>query len=225
MPSRASRARLHRARCTTTASEATEVLEHESPGAARYWGGFFWPRDDHRSATRAVLVRASRVGVGLSSLFPSTIAAPRAGRTVAGVIAIRAHPGAVDPDRKKPRQFQRGFKAAACTLRHERRAWTAACGPGLSVIRWGTREGSGAHTIEDGVVCALIRVIRFRLRYSRIHAALRAGSRYGIQFLRCVHRVPLAIHSAGEHNPTQMGGERGRAGSGTSNCSHRPGLH
>ena len=124
MPSRASRARLHRARCTTTASEATEVLEHESPGAARYWGGFFWPRDDHRSATRAVLVRASRVGVGLSSLFPSTIAAPCAGRTVAGVIAIRAHPGAVDPDRKKPRQFQRGFKAAACTLRHERRAWT-----------------------------------------------------------------------------------------------------
>jgi len=144
VPSRASRARLHRARCTTTASEATEVLEHESPGAARYWGGFFWPRDDHRSATRAVLVRASRVGVGLSSLFPSTIAAPRAGRTVAGVIAIRAHPGAVDPDRKNLASSNAVLKLLRALCGTNAALGRAACGPGLSVIRWGTREGSGA---------------------------------------------------------------------------------
>ena len=45
-----------------------------------------------------------------------TIAAPRAGRTVARVIAIRAHLCAVDPDRERPRQFQSGLKADAWTL-------------------------------------------------------------------------------------------------------------
>jgi hypothetical protein len=39
-----------------------------------------------------------------------TLAAPCAGRTVAGVIAIRAYPGGKDPERKSSRQFQRGLK-------------------------------------------------------------------------------------------------------------------
>jgi len=48
------------------------------------------------------------------------------------------------------------------------------------MIRWGTREGSGARTIEGEnardtgtLICAAA----FRLRYFRIHAALFAGSR------------------------------------------------
>jgi len=54
-------------------------------------------------APLAVLGRAGGAGAALSSLSTSTIAASCARRTVAGVIAIRAHLGAVDPDRKKPR--------------------------------------------------------------------------------------------------------------------------
>ena len=56
----------------------------------------------------------------------------------------------------------------------------ADCGRGLSFIRPRTFEGSGARTIE-GVEGAdtgtLVRISRFRLRYSRIQAALCAGSR------------------------------------------------
>jgi hypothetical protein len=50
----------------------------------------------------------------LSSLTTSTIAAPRAWRTIARVIAIRAYPGSEDPQRKRSREVQSGFKAAAC---------------------------------------------------------------------------------------------------------------
>ena len=53
-------------------------------------------------------------------------------------------------------------------------------GLGLSMIRRGTREGSGARTIEGRDARdtgALICAARFRLRYSRIQAAFRAGSR------------------------------------------------
>jgi len=57
-------------------------------------------------------------GAALSSLSPSTIAAPCVGRAVASVIAIRAYPGGKDPERKRPCQFQRGFKAAASSLRY-----------------------------------------------------------------------------------------------------------
>src|SRR5262249_23738674 len=55
----------------------------------------------------------------LSPLTASTIAAPRAGRTVAGVEAIRARLGGEDPERKSSRQIQRGFKAPTCCLSHE----------------------------------------------------------------------------------------------------------
>jgi hypothetical protein len=51
----------------------------------------------------------------------------------------------------------------------------ASWGPALSIIRLRTLEGSGARTIE-GVegpdTGALVRISRFRLRYSRIQAAL-----------------------------------------------------
>ena len=54
------------------------------------------------------------------------------------------------------------------------------CGPGLSIIRSRTLEGSGARTIDgvEGIdTGALVCISRFRLRYSRIQAALCAGSR------------------------------------------------
>ena len=54
--------------------------------------------------------------LGFSSLSTSTIAAPCAGRTVPGVIAIRAYLGSDGPGRKRSRQLQRGFEAAAGTL-------------------------------------------------------------------------------------------------------------
>jgi len=56
----------------------------------------------------------------------------------------------------------------------------AGCRLGLSIIRRGMFEGSGARGTESGVrsdTGALVRIPRFRLRYSRIHAALSAGSR------------------------------------------------
>ena len=56
----------------------------------------------------------------------------------------------------------------------------ASWGPALSTIRLRTLERSGARTIEgvEGTATgALICPKRFRLRYSRIHAALCAGSR------------------------------------------------
>lgn len=49
------------------------------------------------------------------------------------------------------------------------------------MIRSGRREGSGARTIggeNERDAGALIFAARFRLRYSRIHGALCAGSRY-----------------------------------------------
>jgi len=54
------------------------------------------------------------------------------------------------------------------------------CGPDLSIIGRAVGEGSGARTPEgvngsDAGAC--ICPTRFRLRYSRIHAALRARSR------------------------------------------------
>jgi len=54
--------------------------------------------------------------LGFSSLSTSTIAAPCAGRTVPGVIAIRAYLGSDGPGRKRSRQLQRGFETAAGTL-------------------------------------------------------------------------------------------------------------
>ena len=53
-------------------------------------------------------------------------------------------------------------------------------GLGLFMIRQGTLEGSGIRTMEGDDASdtgALIFAARFRLRYSRIQAALRAGSR------------------------------------------------
>ena len=52
----------------------------------------------------------------LSSCPTSTIAAPCAGRTISGVIAIRACLRGEDPERKRSRQLQRGFETAAGTL-------------------------------------------------------------------------------------------------------------
>jgi len=54
------------------------------------------------------------------------------------------------------------------------------CGPLRSIVGQMVREVSGARAAEGGVrsdTGALVRISRFRLRYSRIHAALRAGSR------------------------------------------------
>jgi hypothetical protein len=48
----------------------------------------------------------------LSSCPTSTIAAPCAGRTISGVIAIRACLRGEDPERKRSRQLQRGFEGA-----------------------------------------------------------------------------------------------------------------
>ena len=51
---------------------------------------------------------------------------------------------------------------------------------GFSIVRPETLEGSGARTIEgvEGTdTGAVVRISRFRLRYSRIQAALCAGSR------------------------------------------------
>jgi hypothetical protein len=56
-----------------------------------------------------------------SSLPTLTIAAACTGRTVAGVVAIQAHFGGEEPERKRPREFQRGSKAGACTLAHHPR--------------------------------------------------------------------------------------------------------
>jgi hypothetical protein len=53
------------------------------------------------------------------------------------------------------------------------------CEPDFRIL-WEACEGSGARTIERGNgndKGELIRRSRFRLRYSRIHVALRAGSR------------------------------------------------
>ena len=56
---------------------------------------------------------------------------------------------------------------------------SAGCALGLSMIRRGTHEGSGERTLEGTDTrntSALICAARFRLRYSRIQAAFRAGS-------------------------------------------------
>jgi len=54
-----------------------------------------------------------------SFLSTSTIAAACARRTISGVIAIRACLRGEDPERKRSRQLQRGFEAAAGTLSHD----------------------------------------------------------------------------------------------------------
>jgi len=78
----------------------------------------------------------------------STIAAARAGRTVAGVVAVRAYMRGEDPERKRSRQLQRGLetavnsfsqghglrkrglgtRAANCFRGHWRRLWCTRCG-------------------------------------------------------------------------------------------------
>src|SRR5690242_7983925 len=50
-------------------------------------------------------------------LLPSTLAAACAGRTVSGVIAIRACLRGEDPERKRSRQLQRSFEAALLVMR------------------------------------------------------------------------------------------------------------
>jgi hypothetical protein len=62
-------------------------------------------------------------------LSRTTIAAPCVWRTVTGVVAIRAYSGGEDPGRKRSRQFQRGFEAAAD-----------------SFSRWGTLRRCGLKT-------------------------------------------------------------------------------
>lgn len=58
------------------------------------------------------------------------------------------------------------------------------------MIRRGTREGPGAQVLEGGQARAAAALIcAVRLRYFRSHAALRAGSRQGIE-PGCVHRAP-----------------------------------
>jgi len=83
----------------------------------------------------------------LAPLTTSTIAAACAGRTVAGVIAIRAYPGGEDPERKCSRQLQRGFEAAARTLsgspgvrRRELGARPLNCSPGGARGLWCSRD-------------------------------------------------------------------------------------
>jgi hypothetical protein len=68
-----------------------------------------------------------------SSFCSLTIAAPCAGRTVASVIAIRACLRGEDPERKRSRQLQRGFEAAARTLSRD---------PGVR------RRGLGTRTVD-----------------------------------------------------------------------------
>jgi hypothetical protein len=67
-----------------------------------------------------------------SSLTIPTVAAPCAWRTIAGVIAVRAYLGGED-GRKRSRQLQRGFEAAAWTLSRE---------PGVRRRRLGTRTAN-----------------------------------------------------------------------------------
>ena len=55
----------------------------------------------------------------LSFRSTSTITTRRAGRTVSGVIAIRAYLGGEDPGREGSCQLQCCFKAAAGTLSHD----------------------------------------------------------------------------------------------------------
>jgi len=66
----------------------------------------------------------------LSSLRTSTVAAPCAGRAISAVIAIRACLRGEDPERKRSRQLQRGFEAAA-------RAFSGS--PGVRMRGLGTR--------------------------------------------------------------------------------------
>jgi len=116
-----------------------------------------------------------------SSFTIPTIAAACAWRAVSGVIAIRAYLGGDDPERKGSRQLQRGFKGAPGTLSRVpsiRRRGLRTCA--LCIMRLGTREGSGARVAESrdgGNTREPTSSSRFRLRYSRIHAALCAGSR------------------------------------------------
>ena len=62
--------------------------------------------------------RSAQLPAALSPFRSLTIAAPRTGRTVSGVVAIWTYPGGERPERKRSRQLQRGFEAAADTFSH-----------------------------------------------------------------------------------------------------------
>jgi len=78
-----------------------------------------WIETDTGTVVTGTEVRLKRLHTNLpplSSLSPSTIAAPCAGRAVPGVVAIWADPRGKEPRREGSRQFQRSFEFAACTL-------------------------------------------------------------------------------------------------------------